>query len=96
MGNRLKPCPFCGSTELVIVEIGVWVECKGCKTLGPDGNSEQEALEKWNKLHALTNLIEWLEGEIANAELWHKLGIKEALSTMFAYTKVYAKLLELK
>lgn len=38
--DKLKPCPFCGSTAIMLVEPKVlnrcvWVECTECKTTSP-------------------------------------------------------------
>jgi len=49
--NKLKPCPFCGSENIVL---GTYlgdvhdVRCVQCQATFV-GNSEQECIEKWNK-----------------------------------------------
>lgn len=48
----LKECPFCGSTDVEVLEIVVraWSgKCKTCDTLGPEEDSEEFAALAWNK-----------------------------------------------
>ena len=48
----LKECPFCGSTDVEVLEILVraWSgKCKTCDTLGPEEDSEEFAALAWNK-----------------------------------------------
>ena len=60
MIKDLKPCPFCGSTDLVIGKGGSYIECLNCETLGPSAVSsvgvnwsqrvyEEEAMVAWNR-----------------------------------------------
>lgn len=42
-----KPCPFCGSTD--VHSDGLSVNCDGCCTCGPDGESRQDSIVRWNK-----------------------------------------------
>ena len=51
-----KPCPFCGSRDLRLEDIGgesyLFVECKRCKADGPHDNDderEDRAVTRWNK-----------------------------------------------
>ena len=55
---ELKPCkcPFCGDIERLIIEkaTGGWpddyyVHCFGCGAFGPSGNTEQQAIDAWNR-----------------------------------------------
>jgi Lar family restriction alleviation protein len=47
-----QPCPFCGSTQLIIERdkqpINIYICCDNCNTQGPDADSLDEALHKWN------------------------------------------------
>ena len=56
---KLKPCPFCGAkinddsfangSKGIGVSLPiVMVECGECSTLGADGETKEEAIEKWN------------------------------------------------
>lgn len=53
MPNELKPCPFCGSKRIHLVdasELGNnWVRCDNCETEGPCHLTEQNAIEAWNR-----------------------------------------------
>jgi len=51
---RLKPCPYCGSTELslcriVIPEEGFFVECDKCHLIGPTRQTLWGATSAWNR-----------------------------------------------
>lgn len=55
MNDELKPCPFCGSTDLRIHKSDThlpvrFVMCnnKDCNTEGPTDLGESGAIEKWN------------------------------------------------
>ena len=50
MNNKLKPCPFCGSVYLSVLdyESRYRVECKFCKTRTGICDSEAEAIKAWN------------------------------------------------
>ncbi len=43
---QMLPCPFCGSPGVAVV--GSFVRCGSCGAAGPFGNSEAEAVERWN------------------------------------------------
>ena len=48
--NELKPCPFCGSTDL-FVEDGIdhyRIECRSCLASGPAVRMPDEAAKPWN------------------------------------------------
>jgi len=49
--SDLKPCPFCGFTDVEPYRSGDnnhYVECPRCGTFGPDCDSRQEAIDVWN------------------------------------------------
>lgn len=51
---KKKRCPFCGASDkwLIVVQSEVghlfWVMCKDCRTHGPVGVFEDEAVNRWN------------------------------------------------
>ena len=45
---EIKPCPFCGSENLSVGSFGIYIKCKNCGTVGPDGSTLNEAFDKWN------------------------------------------------
>ena len=49
---KLKPCPFCGGTELLsepwLTKMGVFVECKKCGCIGPRKECSNDAEWSWN------------------------------------------------
>lgn len=49
-GDELNQCPFCGSTFLEAKDqcVTYAVECGDCLALGPEGETKEEAREKWN------------------------------------------------
>lgn len=50
--TELKPCPFCGSTNLVVDSSDMYrwyVECWDCEADGPFADDEGLAIEAWNK-----------------------------------------------
>lgn len=64
MMNKLKPCPFCGSTDVEVINaleeqpemelIGLtkdnWnVVCNECHAFGGTQRTEAEAIEAWNR-----------------------------------------------
>ena len=51
MENKLKPCPFCGSTEIYLSLNTKLVVCKKCGCFGPlEGISDaEEAIAAWNR-----------------------------------------------
>lgn len=49
-----KPCPFCKCSQIMTWHIGhydkPWVAgCLGCLADGPHADTEEEAIEKWNR-----------------------------------------------
>lgn len=51
----LRPCPFCGSVELVVYRRQVFfVQCRECHAEGPVSiTSENDAREKWNRRYTV-------------------------------------------
>lgn len=52
MLEELKPCPFCGGTELEVMEIDEGfsaVACDTCDAIGPMGQGDEEAKREWNQ-----------------------------------------------
>lgn len=50
--DRLKECPFCGNEEVEMLEFtdtAFVICCPKCYTTGPQGTTEDEAIEKWNR-----------------------------------------------
>lgn len=43
----MKPCPFCGSTD-VGVALSCFVFCHACKSRGPQADEHNYCVEKWN------------------------------------------------
>ena len=55
-GIKLKPCPFCGSAQVVYFRgeqrdrrIIYGMVCWGCKAMGPKAPNEEQAEEAWNR-----------------------------------------------
>lgn len=52
---QLEPCPFCGSAEQHVLGVKIpsgwkWtVRCMGCSSVTGDKETEQAALELWNR-----------------------------------------------
>lgn len=65
----LKPCPFCGSTDIQIVSVEggeVAGRCEDCFAYGPGPcYSTDEARETWNRRAALTEAREEADLEAA-------------------------------
>lgn len=54
MSEGLKLCPFCGGEAelkcLPVIKGATWfVGCSGCSASSSSSNTEEEAIEKWNK-----------------------------------------------
>lgn len=51
MDNKLKPCPFCGSVHLSVLdyESRYRVECNFCKARTGIWDSEADAVDEWNR-----------------------------------------------
>lgn len=47
---KIKPCPFCGSDDLCVLELSdnSCVRCRRCYSYGPNGKDEENAIERWN------------------------------------------------
>jgi Lar family restriction alleviation protein len=43
----LKPCPFCGGSNLTVNTS--WVECDDCILIGPKYDAEGDAIDAWNR-----------------------------------------------
>lgn len=58
-GIELKPCPFCGSENVIFVNssvgFGMWVSCNDCETVGPTCQTKEEAERAWNHRYELPN-----------------------------------------
>ena len=51
MASNLKPCPFCESEDISVVEEGWcdwWAQCPECCARGPIERSEERARDAWN------------------------------------------------
>ncbi len=52
MTDELKPCPFCGSTNLEVMEIDegyAAIACGTCDAFGPMGLGDEGASLEWNQ-----------------------------------------------
>jgi Lar family restriction alleviation protein len=50
--NKLKPCPFCGSSLLKIYDNGLiypWVQCVECLANTSSEPTVEEAIKAWNR-----------------------------------------------
>lgn len=48
--GKLQPCPACDSFQVYVADHCNYVVCRACKMTGPNGNSEEEAIQNWNQL----------------------------------------------
>jgi Lar family restriction alleviation protein len=48
MSQELKPCPFCGSTNLNVTHESSYVMCYGCDADGPVTRPSAAAIAAWN------------------------------------------------
>lgn len=69
--SDLKPCPFCGSSDLHVADTGVcWVSCNSCQAEGPvsaapiGGGTDEtgEAREAWNRRSGAAVVKAWPDG----------------------------------
>lgn len=51
MSEKLKPCPFCGSNDVEIVESfdGLCVLCGNCEATSNDFGKIEDAIKAWNR-----------------------------------------------
>ena len=73
---NLKPCPFCGKTDIRFDELDgpefmFW--CGNCGAFGPNDISEAKAREMWNLRRPETDLLAALEAAHA-ALIYHPNG----------------------
>ena len=48
---KLKPCPFCGSTDVYTMghkDDGWYARCNKCSAEGPTGETDEKAKKAWN------------------------------------------------
>jgi len=45
---RIKPCPFCGSHDVMADFPDVFLICNNCEAYGPTEKTEEDALRLWN------------------------------------------------
>lgn len=71
--NDLKPCPFCGATNVrvkCIAEFTYSVKCSQCDAFGPDGPTKEYAIDHWNDCTARSSApVETLRDVFAMAAL---------------------------
>ncbi|MEY8367567.1 Lar family restriction alleviation protein [Anaerovoracaceae bacterium 42-11] len=48
-GKKLKKCPFCGGEASIIGHSTIWVYCNECLGQTAAGDTEEEAIEAWNR-----------------------------------------------
>ena len=46
--SDLKPCPFCGCSNVFLVEDDAWVECYQCDACGPTADCVEDPVALWN------------------------------------------------
>lgn len=51
---KLKPCPFCGKVTARLHDSCCWIVCPSCDAEGPCGKDETDAINEWNKRHAVS------------------------------------------
>ena len=44
---ELKPCPYCGSSSVALVDLTV--RCGACCAVGPFGVNVEQAVRRWNE-----------------------------------------------
>lgn len=47
--EKPKPCPFCGSENINVSKTAHYVECNDCNVETMCYNTEEEAIEAWNR-----------------------------------------------
>lgn len=74
--KMLKPCVYCKSDDVEtrkgILFVGWCVWCTDCKSEGPIGKSESEAIDKWNDraIQSVGVSVSKDELEILKAKAW--------------------------
>lgn len=55
MADNIKPCPFCGSEDIVVCDKGdAWsLYCWDCGAIGPTEKHRSDAIDAWN--HRIEN-----------------------------------------
>ena len=64
MSEDLKPCPFCGSTDLHMQDVDRFLQCYNCDATGPwhIDQTEAEAVAAWNRrADPIARLEAWRE-----------------------------------
>lgn len=52
MSEELKPCPFCGSEDLIVLKkrnTPKWMQCANCLSSTGTYNTVEEVIEAWNR-----------------------------------------------
>lgn len=49
MENKLKPCPFCGNTDVYSSPHVPFIVCKKCRCWGPKKRTVKQAIDAWNR-----------------------------------------------
>jgi len=52
MSEDLKPCPFCGSKDDMLIndeDYEVFVFCWSCEARGPNKSTKTDAIKAWNR-----------------------------------------------
>ena len=63
----MKPCPFCGHNELAMAYV---VYCYNCHAYGPPRQTQNEAIEAWNKRPIEAELNQLLDTAAENGGVW--------------------------
>lgn len=78
MTTTLKPCPFCGGTDLK--DLTAYVYCNGCRCCGPGDNDGTDGVERWNAAPRRDDV----PVAVAVAETLHDKYVMAALTGMLA------------
>jgi len=97
MDEKLKPCPFCGDDYASQVFNGTtpkvidfsdqyvssfWVTCNNCDTEGPVGNTEIEAIRKWNCRPMENTLKKGINMPVYKVPVnWEVYGVMDIMAT---------------
>ena len=75
MSEELKPCPFCGSSDLAVMELlsrGFRIECQGCGAYSPIKKDGPSLLHAWNtrvddsqatRAALVSEIVAWLRSD---------------------------------